>query len=44
MLNQRWPGISGTDPALSKRDVNSYYRNLYYVTNGEVGYAYTCDN
>ena len=47
VLAQCWPGISGTDPALKKRNVNSYFRNhgnWYYVTKGEVGYAYTCDN
>ena len=28
---QRWPGISGTDPALNQRVVNSYFRYWYYV-------------
>ena len=41
-LTQRWPGISGADPALNQRVVNSYFRNWYYV---RVKWAYgTCDN
>ena len=26
-----WPGISGADPALNQRVVDSYFRNWYYV-------------
>ena len=45
-LPQCWPGISGADPALNKRVVNSHFCNRYYVSKVEVVYAYrlTCDN